>query len=274
LLKVDLHLHTTCSDGVFSPEQLVHKAKAAGLNIISVTDHDSLCGLKKAIEVGKQIGVEVIPGLEISTDIEDKEVHILAYFVDIENAELQNYLKFFREERLNRAFRIVKKLNNLGYKISFDSVLNFSKDGAVGRPHIAQALVEAGYANNFFEAFDKFIGNHCPAFERKVHVSPQSALKIINDANGLSFIAHPGNIDEKILLTLIKYGLDGIEVIHPSHSNSQINFYKGIANQYYMLTSGGSDFHGGKRDDEQNLGKYYISYSEFESIRKTALNRN
>jgi predicted metal-dependent phosphoesterase TrpH len=266
--KVDLHIHTTCSDGVYTPIQVVNKAKAAGLNIISITDHDNLAGIEAAVEFGKQVDVEVIPGVEISTDIEDKEVHLLGYFIDIYHDEFQKYLSFFRQERFNRACRIVKKLNNLGISISIDNVISKAKNGAVGRPHIAQALLEAGYVNNFYEAFDKFIGNHCPAFERKIHVSPQSALKLISDAGGLSFVAHPGYISEKFLISLIRFGIDGIEVIHPSHNQSQVNYYRGITNEYCLLASGGSDFHGGKRDDEQNLRKYYIPSTNIDTMRK------
>jgi predicted metal-dependent phosphoesterase TrpH len=256
------------SDGACTPSEIVWKAKKAGLGIIGISDHDSLNGIQEAIQEGRQAGIEVIPGVEISTDIEDREVHLLGYFVDIENAELQKYLEFFRQERLNRAVRMVKKLNNLGIPVTYDHVMAIAKNSAVGRPHIAQALLEDGYITNFFEAFDKYIGNNSPAFERKIHVSPQSALKLISDAKGLSFIAHPGYINEKILMDLIKYGIDGIEVIHPSHNHNQIKFYQGIVNEYCLLSSGGSDYHGGKRMDEDNLGNYYISSANFETIRK------
>ncbi|MEI7812733.1 MAG: PHP domain-containing protein [Ignavibacteria bacterium] len=266
--KIDLHLHTTCSDGVYTPVQVVGMARAAGLDIISITDHDNLAGVKVAIEFGKQIGVEVIPGVEISIDIEDKEVHLLGYFIDIYNDEFQKYLSFFREERYNRACRIVKKLNKLGVALTIDSVMAKAKSGAVGRPHIAQVLIEAGYATSFYEVFDKYIGNCCPAFEHKIHVSPQSALKLISDAGGLSFIAHPGYLSENILTSLIQSGIDGIEVIHPSHKQNQVEHYRGIVNEYCLLASGGSDFHGGKRDDEQNLGRYNIPTSYVATMRK------
>lgn len=266
--KIDLHLHTTCSDGVCSPLEIVYKAKKAGLDVISITDHDNLAGIEAASEYGRQVGVEVIPGVEISTDIEDKEVHLLGYFIDIYNDEFQKYLSFFRQERYNRALRIVKKLNNLGVFISIESVLQKAKSGAVGRPHIAQALIEAGYVGNFYEAFDKFIGNQSPAFERKIHLSPQSALKLISDAGGLSFIAHPGYISEKILLSLINAGIDGIEVVHPSHNNNQVKYFRGIVNEYCLLASGGSDYHGGKREDEQNLGKFFITRNNLDAMRK------
>ena len=266
-MKIDLHMHTTYSDGAFSPTELVLKAKEVGLDVISITDHDSVNGLKEAMAVGKEIGIEVIPGLEISTDLDEKEIHLLAYFIDIDNDELQKYLSFFRDERLHRAKRIVQKLRNLGFSITIDDVIDHAQNSAIGRPHIAYAMVNLGLINNYYEAFEKYIGDYGPAFERKIHVSPQSATKLISDAGGLSFIAHPGYMKESILTDLIKAGIDGIEVIHPSHSENQINFYRGIVNQYCLLEVGGSDFHGGKKEDGNSLGKYLISPNNLEAMR-------
>jgi predicted metal-dependent phosphoesterase TrpH len=265
--KIDLHMHTNYSDGAFSPAELVLKAKESGLDIISITDHDSVNGIKEAIAAGKDVGIEVIPGLEISTDIDEKEIHLLAYFIEIDNGELQKYLSFFREERFHRAKRIVQKLRNLGLSISFDDVMDNAQKSAVGRPHIACALVNLGLINNYNEAFEKYIGDYGPAFERKIHVSPQSATKLISDAGGLSFVAHPGYMKENILTDLIRAGIDGIEVIHPGHSENQINFYRGIVTQYCLLETGGSDFHGGKKGDGENLGKYLISPYNLEAMR-------
>jgi len=271
--KIDLHMHTTYSDGKYTPAELVKKASDCGLSVISITDHDSVNAIKDAIDYGKQLGVEVIPGLEISTDVDDKEIHLLAYFIDIENEELKKYLSFFRDERLHRAKRMVQKLRNLGIKITIDDVLAHAKNSAIGRPHIAYAMTDLGIISNYFEAFEKYIGDKGPAFERKIHVSPQSALKLISDAGGLSFIAHPGYMKEYLLINLIKAGIDGIEVIHPSHNENQISFYRGIVNQYCLLESGGSDFHGGQKSDDQNLGKYYISSNHLEAM-KNMLQKN
>lgn len=269
--KVDLHIHTTFSDGIYTPLEIIDKAYKAGLSIISITDHDSVEGIKDAIIYGKEKGIEVIPGLELSTDIEDKEVHLLAYFIDYENEELNKYLKFFREERFYRAKRIVQKLRNLGLNIKIDDVVDRAKNSAIGRPHIAYTLVDLGIVENYLEAFEKYIGDYGPAYERKIHISPQSALKLISDAGGLSFIAHPGYMKESILLNIIKAGIDGIEVIHPSHDENQINFYRGIVNQYCLLEVGGSDFHGGKKNDEGNLGSYFISVNHVDAMRKMLL---
>ena len=269
--KVDLHIHTTHSDGFYSPAEIVKKAKTKGIDTISITDHDNLSAIDEAISIGRELGVEVIPGVEISSDVRDKEIHILAYFIETDNKELDRYLNFFREERIKRAIRIVNRLNNLGFSITLNDVMDKAGNSAVGRPHIAQAMLEKGLVNSYYEAFNKYIGNGCPAYEKKVHLSPQSAFKIINDAGGLSFIAHPGYMPEVLLKQLIEAGVDGIEVIHPSHSPQQIKFYRGIVNEYFLLESGGSDFHGGKREDEDNLGKYYTNISTLEAMRKRLL---
>ena len=265
--KTDLHMHTYYSDGYHSPEKLIEKAKNQGIKTLSITDHDNVKGIFEANDIAQKFNIEVIPGVEISTDIRDTEVHILGYFVDPLNKDLEHYLNFFRDERYKRAIRMVKKLNILGLDISIDDVLVFAKNSAIGRPHIAQALLAKGQVKSFFEAFYKFIGNHAPAYERKVHLSPQSAFKIINDAGGLSFIAHPGNMPEILIKELIDAGVDGIEVIHPSHSPEQVRFYRGIVNEYFLLESGGSDFHGGKREDDENLGKYYTSSKVVDTMR-------
>jgi len=265
--KTDLHMHTWHSDGFYSPEKLINKANNQGIRILSITDHDSVNGMSEAMECADKFGIEVIPGVEISTDIRDTEVHILGYFVDPKNKDLEHYLSFFREERYKRAIRMVKKLNILGLDITIDDILVFAKTSAMGRPHIAQALLAKGQVKSFFEAFYKYIGNHAPAYERKVHLSPQSAFKIISDAGGLSFIAHPGNMPEILIKELIDAGVDGIEVIHPSHSPEQVRFYRGIVNEYFLLESGGSDFHGGKREDDENLGKYYTSPKVVDTMR-------
>ena len=271
--KTDLHMHTYYSDGYNTPERLIDKAKNQSIKILSITDHDSVNAISEATEYAKKFGIEVIPGVEISTDIRDTEVHILGYFVDPDNNDLEHYLNFFREERYKRAIRMVKKLNILGLDITIDDVLVFAKNSAMGRPHIAQALLAKGQVKSFFEAFYKYIGNHAPAYERKVHLSPQSAFKIISDAGGLSFIAHPGNMPEILIKELIDAGVDGIEVIHPSHSPEQVKFYRGIVNEYFLLESGGSDFHGGKREDDENLGKFYTSPKVVDTMR-TRLVRN
>lgn len=267
-LRIDLHMHTSYSDGFYSPLELIQKVNERNLDIISITDHDSVNAIEEAITIGNDFSVKVIPGLEISTDIEDKEVHLLGYFIDINHPELKKYLSFFREERYYRATRIVNKLNKIGIEITIDDVMKVAKNSAVGRPHIAMALLNIGAVTEYYEAFEKYLRDNGPAYERKIHVSPQSALKLISDAGGLSFIAHPGHLKESILMNLINAGIDGIEVVHPSHNEYQQKFYRGIVSQYCLLESGGSDFHGGKKGDDNNLGAYLLNPQRLEEMRQ------
>ena len=267
--KADLHLHTTYSDGALSTRELVERAKQVGLTAISITDHDHAGAIGEAMAIGRELGLEVIAGVELSTNVEQQDIHILGYFFDHKNQTLLDYLTFFRLERMKRAERIVEKLNGLKIPLRFESVLDQAGTGSVGRPHIANALVEEGWTETYHEAFLKYIGFGKPAYERKYQVSPQEAIELISSAGGLSFIAHPGNsIDEKVLLELINDGVDGIEVIHPSHSTERVAHYSGIVSEYFLLASGGSDFHGGKRDDRNVFGKYYVSEDYIEMMRR------
>ncbi|MDH4071270.1 MAG: PHP domain-containing protein [Ignavibacteria bacterium] len=267
--RADLHLHTIHSDGTLSPEELVKRARAGGLSTISVTDHDSVGAIEQARAVGEQLGVEVITGVELSVSVGEQDVHVLAYFFDHTNSTVQDHLEFYRFERVKRAERIVGKLNDLKVPLTIDAVLEKAGNGSVGRPHIANALVDEGFISSYNEAFLKYIGQGKPAFERKMRVSPRAAIDMISEAGGLTFLAHPGvNISEEVLMGLIKDGIDGIEVVHPSHSPERIAFYRGIVSEYFLLASGGSDYHGGGRNDNGSLGKYFISNQEVEMMRR------
>jgi predicted metal-dependent phosphoesterase TrpH len=266
--KADLHIHTNYSDGALSPACIIRKAHENDLSVISITDHDTVDGIDEAIEEGKKYGIDVIPGVELSSDIADFEVHILGYFMDKDNSELQRYLKFFRDERAKRAERIVKKVNWLGVPLKYEHILEVAGDSAIGRPHIAQAMLAHKLVPSFQDAFNRFLGNYAPAYEKKIHISPGSAFKIITDAGGLAFIAHPNNFPEHIINELIKAGADGIEIIHPSHSADKVRYYKQLAGQYFMLTSGGSDYHGGKKNDDGNFGKFTISPEVVDAMRQ------
>jgi predicted metal-dependent phosphoesterase TrpH len=226
--KADLHLHSNHSDGFYSVEELIKLCKSQGLDIISITDHDTVDGIGEAIELGKKYGVEVIPGLEISSDLLEYEIHIMAYFFDANSKELEEYLNFFRAERYKRAVRIINKLNTIGISITIEDVLEVAGNSSLGRPHIAKAMLNKNLVSNFYEAFNKYIGFGCIAYERKVHLSPQSACKIISDAGGLSFIAHPNNMPDNIIKILIESGIDGIEVIHPSLSSHKTNYFRAL----------------------------------------------
>ncbi|HTY09489.1 MAG TPA: PHP domain-containing protein [Bacteroidota bacterium] len=267
--KADLHTHTICSDGALSPYELVKKAKAGGLSAISITDHDSVAAIPDALEFGKEFGVEIISGVELSATFEDKEVHILGYFVDYKSQRLLDYLTFFRHERIKRAERIVAKLNNLQVPLSIESVMEHAGTGSVGRPHIAAALVDEGITKSYQESFDRYIGNGGPAYERKFQFSPAEAVQLVASSGGLSFLAHPGRYTtDGMLQHLIKAGIDGIEVIHPSHTQEHMLHYRGVVSEYYLLESGGSDFHGGKKNDEAVFGNYFVDGNKVDAMKR------
>lgn len=267
--KADLHMHSTSSDGALAPAELVAKCHSNNISTASITDHDSVDSFDEALEVATSLNMEIIPGVELSASSGEKEFHILGYFIDTKNLRLRDYLTFFRLERVRRAERIVQKLNKINIPLKFDSVLEKSKKGAVGRPHIAMALLDEGFISTYQEAFEKYIGNSCPAYEKKFVMSPEQTVQLIASAGGLSVLAHPGkHTNNNSLQELINSGIDGIETIHPSHNSDLTLHYKSIAGQYFLITSGGSDFHGGKRNDEAALGKFYVEKSVVEEMKR------
>ncbi|MBI4417280.1 MAG: PHP domain-containing protein [Ignavibacteriales bacterium] len=266
--KADLHTHTIYSDGALPPHELVQKAAAAGISTLAITDHDHVGAIDEAIKAGRDLSVIVIPGVELSVTLDGKDLHILSYFIDFTNPTLLEYLAFFRTERLKRAERMVHKLNSLNVPLKLDRVLEHAGIGAVGRPHIASALMEEGHVGSFHEAFDRFIGIGGPAYETKFQMHPQEAFRLITSSGGLSFLAHPGRyLSEQELLELIKMGLDGIEVVHPSHSDQQREYYRSIVHQYFLLESGGSDFHGGRKNDDHVFGSVTVPLHVVETMR-------
>jgi predicted metal-dependent phosphoesterase TrpH len=266
--RADLHVHSTYSDGFFSPQELIQRARKCNLSVISLTDHDHVGGIAEAIEEGKRYGIEVVPGVELSVALNDKDIHLLAYFFDYTDKHLLDYLAFFRHERLKRAERIVQKLNNINIPLKINSVLEQAGIGSVGRPHIASALVEEGLIDSYHDAFMRYIGVGAPAYEKKYQLSPKEATKLVSDAGGLTFLAHPGKYTTEFELSeLIQAGVDGIEVVHPSHPESRQDFYRNVVQQYFLLECGGSDFHGGKKNDDDVFGKFTVSLDVVEEMR-------
>ena len=267
--RADLHIHTYYSDGVLAPREVVSRARARGLSAVAITDHDHTAGIAEAVTAGAGTGIEVVPGIELSATLAGEEVHILGYFVDPFHSALQDFLGQIREERRKRAHRIVEKLRGLNVPIEIDAVLEQAGAGSVGRPHIASAMVELGLTGSYQEAFVRFLGTGRPAYEDKFPVAAAEAIRVIRAAGGLSFVAHPGSsLRESALLALIREGIDGIEIIHPSHGPDLVRHYQGIADEYYLLTSGGSDFHGGRRNDDDALGKHAIPLDRVEAMKR------
>ena len=241
----DLHVHTHFSDSTFSPEEVVAYAKVAGLAAIAICDHDSVDGIDPCIEIGKELGVEIIPGVELTVVKEYAEIHILGYFINYKLEWLRKRLKATQEYRVDRIHKIVEKLRKEGIKIDASDVFKLAGKGSVGRLHIAQALIKAGGVKTYREIFDKYIGFLKPCYVSNVRFTPQEAIGMVLDAGGVPVVAHPYTMGiHDYIPELVKCGLRGIEVYHTDHKASAVKRYEGVAKEYGLLVTGGSDCHG------------------------------
>lgn len=263
----DLHIHTNKSDSTFSPEEVVSYAAKCGLCAISITDHDSVEAIPLVNEYASQYNIEIVPGIELSTDIDGEEVHILGYYIDYKSKWFLEKLEFLRHNRIKRARRMLGKLNELGIEINFNDILCISGEGAVGRMHIARALLEKGYTSTIYEAFKKYIGKGKYAYVRKYRIAPREAIDMIDKLGGISVLAHPQIMNQDAIIpTMVKQGLQGIEVYHSDHTPEGKTKYLALANRYNLLVTGGSDCHGiGK--GRVLMGTVKIPYELVEKIR-------
>jgi len=274
---VDLHLHTTASDGILSPSEIVRYAMSKGLQAIAITDHDTISGVEEGLAEGKKLDFEVIPGIEISAEYPQGSMHILGFMIDIYSPILNERLAYLQKARADRNPKIVEKLNQLGIDITYEEVLRASGGGQVGRPHFAQVLLEKGYVKSFQEAFDR-LKKGAPAYIEKFRFTPKEALHFINEANGISVLAHPITLGvngykelENLVSDLIKYGLKGIEVYYPEHSTSDIARYKEIAKRLGLVETGGTDYHGIEKNGLEigfGRGDMRLPYSIVENLKK------
>lgn len=265
---VDLHTHTCCSDGLLTPTEMVAESKALGMAAIGIVDHDTMEGLPEARKAGKKYGVEIVPGVEFSSKHRGIDIHIIGYYLDPHSKRLVDYLERFREERFRRAHRMVHNLNRLGLNISIDEVDQKARGKSLGRPHLAEVLMEKGYVETFQEAFHKYIGYGSAAYEEKYKISPEQAIRLIAEARGLSFLAHPGYaIDDSAILSFIKAGLDGLEVLHPNLTEHRTQHLQKLAKQHQLLMSGGSDCHGG-RNGKLCIGSYSVPYAILDEMKR------
>lgn len=262
----DLHIHTTASDGRLSPLEVVQQAKLARLSHISITDHDTVAAYEELREAGGHLntnasGLSIIPGIEFSTDTPHHEVHILGYCVDIDNSKFRSQLAAILDDRLKRSAKIVDKLNKLGYSIDYANVLTIAgQTRAVGRPHIAQALVEKGYFPTVVEAFKHVLDKNSPAYVPHYKLTPEQVIRLIEQAGGMAILAHPRLVgDDKLVVDLIKTGIHGLEVYHPEHDQAATKKYLAMANQYNLKITGGSDFHAIPDRYPGKLGIFTIS---------------
>ena len=255
--KVDLHIHSTASDGRHSPREIVRKAAGLGLEVIALADHDSVDGIAPALEEARKLNrLQFIPAVEVSTDVPSGEVHILGYFIDYTSEELAAALERFRYSREGRAQGMVAKLAELGVHISWERVREIAGDGAIGRPHIAQAMLEKGHIGSIKEAFDKYIARDGPAYVERDKMTPEEAVRLILRNRGLPVMAHPSTAPEPeaMIVELKAAGMVGIEAYYNNYMNEEIGNLIALAKDHGLIITGGSDYHGLDESNETLMG--------------------
>lgn len=274
---IDLHTHSLASDGSMSPAELVRHAKQKGLSAVAITDHDTVEGVKEALEEGKRIGIEVIPGIEISTNYKP-EMHILGYFIDkTEYVNVNKELTAIRKGREDRNKKIISKLNELDINITFDEVKKVALGDTIGRPHFARLLMEKGYVKTMQEAFDKYLGKGGLAYFRRAELEPADGIKLIKNAGGIPVLAHPVLLRmsytelDNLLVELKKYGLAGIEAIYSENTKEETGHLLRLAIKHELLVTGGSDFHGtykGRIELGSGRGNLKVPYELLEKLKE------
>jgi predicted metal-dependent phosphoesterase TrpH len=267
--KADLHIHTTESDGKYTPTEIVRKARDSGLTHIAICDHDIIDGVLPAQEAARNFeGLTVIAGVEINTDTDAGELHMLGYLFDCFDSVLSSTLKKMRHSRVERAQKMIDKLRRMGIKIPFERVEEVAGPGSIGRPHIAQVMLEKGYISNVREAFVKYIGHGGPAYVERDKLTPVEAIRLIAGAKGIPVLAHPLFIDnfEALLNELKSAGLRGLEVYYGNYSPEQVQGLRHIADSNGLISTGGSDFHGIDETTETPLGSVEVPMESVERL--------
>ncbi len=258
--KVDLHIHTVHSDGTSTVKEIIDAAYQRGLAAISITDHDCTDAYPLALELGAAVGLEVIPGVELSSEVDGNDIHVLGFYIDPENPAFSSKLKEMKDARYVRAQKIVSNLNEQGIDLRFDTVLSIAGVGAIGRPHIAAAMLKEELVYSFREAFDKYIGYGLPAYVEKLKMSPKNVFDLIKNAGGVPVLAHPGvtQVDERIP-EFVRDGLMGIEVFHTEHPSCAERHYMRLARKHNLAFTGGSDFHNNNHNKSE-IGSTSVPY--------------
>jgi len=274
-MPADLHIHSNLSDGTDTPEALVDLAAAARLKTIALTDHDLVDGIDRARGRGSEVGVEVIPAIEFTTDSPRAQVHILGYFIDYQDRELTAVLEEVQADRVNRIRKIVKKLQALGVKIGPEDVFNLAAKKAPGRPHVALALVKLGEVSSFKEAFNRYLEDGGPAYVPHYQLKPAEVIKLIRRTGGLAVFAHPriSNCDD-LIPQLVADGLRGIEAYYTGYSPEETARYVGLAKKQGLLVTGGSDYHGSGCGREIKLGEVTLPDEYVEALKNEHLRGN
>ncbi len=268
---IDLHLHTTASDGLLSPRDLVARAASAGISIMAITDHDTVAGYADARATAEARGIELLPGIEITAVEQSRDIHVLGYFFDPESATLAQFLEAQRTDRVRRIRAMSARLAALGYPVDVEPLVAAAaaRPGrSVGRPQLADALVLAGFAQDRTDAFDRLLGNNGPAYVPRQGASPEEVIALLARAGGIASLAHPGLIkNDAIIPRLASQGLAAIEVRHSDHPPATEAFYRGMASNLGLAMSGGSDFHGDTGYRADSLGVVTLPAADFETLK-------
>jgi len=255
--KVDLHIHSTASDGRLGPAEVVRKSAEYGLAVIAITDHDTVDGIVPALAAARAFpGLRVIPGVEINTDVPNGEAHVLGYFIDYTSHELGDTLEGLRHSRRGRAQGMIAKLGDLGIYIEWQRVQEIAGGSSIGRPHIAQAMLEKGYITSIKEAFTKYISRDGPAYVEREKIAPVEAVKLVLRAKGLPVLAHPFTINdpEMMIVELKAAGLVGIEAYYGNYTAGEVGRLVSLARGHNLIATGGSDYHGLDEGSETMIG--------------------
>ncbi|MCX7661339.1 MAG: PHP domain-containing protein [Candidatus Omnitrophica bacterium] len=262
----DLHIHTYFSDGTDSVGSLIKQIKPLGLTCVSITDHDNVDALEEALVLFEKENIELIPGIELTAEYNQQEVHILGYFIDHKDRTLIDKLNFLKNNRRERVRKMIEKLNRLGVDISVENVLNIAGKATIGRLHLAYALVKEKKVSSVSEAFRKYIGEEAPAYVLGFRFNLQEGIELVKKCGGIPVLAHPYSIKENSLYKIIESGVEGIEVYYPEHTPYLVNYYLSLAQKYNLLVTGGSDFHGELKPDTK-LGLIKIPYELVKNLK-------
>lgn len=271
-LIADLHVHSRASDGAYTPAQVVRAAFDAGLAAVAITDHDTIKGLDEALDEGKRLGIEVVPAVEISAVHDDRtEVHVLGYFLDHHNPTLIDSLKVLTDARWARGVKMVEKLNAAGVPVSMDRVRELANGSAVGRPHVARAIWEAGAAGSMDSAFGKYLQEGGPGYVPRYKVTPNQAIDMIKSAGGVTSCAHPAKLkNEAVLLEMVSSGLQAIEVFHPDHTAAIRRYYRRLAEKRSLIITGGSDAHCYPNTSHPGIGEVTVPYESVIELKQAS----
>ncbi|HZX43656.1 MAG TPA: PHP domain-containing protein [Myxococcaceae bacterium] len=272
---IDLHSHTTASDGEHSPEDLLSRARAAGVTTLAVTDHDTVKGLARAQAAAEAQGIRLVPGIEVSTEAEGREIHILGHFVNPAEPGLVSYSERLGDERAERMGRMVARMNQLGFPITLAEVERIAAGAHLGRPHLALALVARGYVTSTHEAFDRFLGDGKPGYVNRFRLAAEEAITMLHRAGGTATLAHPGSskVSSYTVEQLAKAGLDGMEIFHPDHVPSQREAFLRQADALGLVPTAGSDYHGPRVTPDRRLGMVSLDPAHFARLEARAASR-